>query len=183
MTYIKSYTYGHLFHLDLPGYYQFVTFRTRDSIDYYIKKIFSYNIEESEKQQKIDNYSDTADKGAYLTGEVLQYLYDFLKGNDGKIYEIVSFAIMPNHVHLLINPLISISEAMRIIKGSSSRRINKILKKEGRFWAEDYYDKAVRDKKHFEVIYRYIRNNPLKLNNIGSAGLNLRYYSIYEKAG
>jgi hypothetical protein len=47
--------YSHLPHIDLVGYYQFVTFRTFDSIDEFIRKWdFSPAISNKEKQLKID---------------------------------------------------------------------------------------------------------------------------------
>lgn len=35
--------------------------------------------------------------------------------------------------------------------------------KSGKFWADDYYDKAVRGEKHLAVVYEYVKNNPLKI--------------------
>ena len=44
---------------------------------------------------------------------------------------------------------------------------------------DDYYDKAVRDEKQFELIYNYIKNNSLKL---GEAKASLpRFYGLYEE--
>ena len=45
----------------------------------------------------------------------------------------------------------------------------------GSFWAKNYYDKGIRDQAHFECVYRYIENNPLKLSDG-----DLRFYGIYS---
>jgi hypothetical protein len=182
--------YSHLPHIDLVGYYQFVTFRTFDSVDEFIRKWdFSPAISNKEKQLKIDEYLDTSINGAYLQDKVLEWLFEFLLQQDKKLYDLVAFAIMNNHVHILFKPLQSLSKVMQMIKGVSAKKINELLGKNGRFWADDYYDKAIRDEKHFWVVYEYIKNNPLKIDNRGTevplpksgAKATLpRFYGIYE---
>ncbi len=163
-------------HIDADGCYQFVTFRTNDSLDAYIASLLANNnLKSSHKQYKIDKYLDNSENGAYLNGVILKYLYDFIKTNDKTIYELISFSIMPNHVHLLFKQIQPISKTIKTIKATSAREINLLLKKSGNFWASDYYDKVIRDNEHFEKVYKYIQNNTLK------AGLNEneRFYSIY----
>jgi hypothetical protein len=182
--------FRHLPHIDLVGHYQFVTFRTFDSIDEFIRKWdFSPAISNKEKQLKIDEYLDTSINGAYLQDKVLEWLFEFLLQQDKKLYDLVAFAIMNNHVHILFKPLQSLSKVMQMIKGVSAKKINELLGKNGRFWADDYYDKAIRDEKHFWVVYEYIKNNPLKIDNRGTevplpksgAKATLpRFYGIYE---
>ncbi|MEA2072335.1 MAG: transposase, partial [Campylobacterota bacterium] len=146
-------------HIDIDGYYQFITFRTFDSIDSYLKKLYDTKKSNRQKQQDIDNYLDSSNSGAYLNDEVLEYLYDFLKTQDGKLYDLVAFCIMPNHIHLLLKPFDKLPKVMQKIKGSTAHHINKILNKSGKFWASNYYDKAIRDERHFIVVYEYIKNN------------------------
>ena len=155
--------YTHLPHVNIDGYYQFITFRTFDSVDEYVKKISSTNQPNQTKQQQIDDYLDSSTNGAYLNGKILEFLYEFLKSKDGVLCELVAFAIMNNHVHLLIKPLESLSKIVQSIKGGSAKIINEMIGKSGKFWADDYYDKVVRDEKHFAVVYEYIKNNPLKI--------------------
>ncbi|MDY0322010.1 MAG: transposase [Arcobacteraceae bacterium] len=186
---IKS-RFRHLPHIDLMGYYQFVTFRTFDSVDEFIRKWdFSPAVSNKEKQRKIDEYLDTSTNGAYLEGEVSEWLFEFLVSQDKKIYELVAFAIMNNHVHILFKPLESLSKVMQRVKGVSAKKINELLGKSGRFWADDYYDKAIRDERHFWVVYEYIKNNPLKIDKCGvetpllNSGTKVpppRFYGVYE---
>jgi len=156
--------HSHLPHIDIKGYYQFITFRTHDSVDNFVKKLTATDKPNKQKQQEIDDYLDSSQYGAYLNGAVLDYLYDFLKSKDGKLYELEAFAIMSNHVHLLIKPIEDLSKIMQILKGASAKTINEILGKSDKFWADDYYDKAIRDEKHFWMVYEYIKNNPLKIS-------------------
>ena len=62
-----------------------------------------------------------------------------------------------------IKPLEKLSLVMRKIKGKSAKELNEFLGRKGTFWLKDYDDKGIRDERHFGVVYRYIRNNPLKL--------------------
>ncbi|MCD6172402.1 MAG: transposase [Sulfurimonas sp.] len=164
-------------HIDAKGHYQFVTFRTNDSLDSFIQKLINdTTIKQPIKQYKIDNILDNSVKGAYLNKKVLIYLYNFLKELENEVYRLKCFVIMPNHVHILFEQLKPIDETIRVIKSKSAIAINRLLGKSGKFWAADYYDKVIRDEEHFRKVYEYIKNNSLKV------GLCLedRFYSVYE---
>ena len=51
---------------------------------------------------------------------------------------------------------------MKDIKGFSARSINKLLGETGKVWQPDYFDRYIRDAKHFATAVRYIENNPVK---------------------
>ena len=172
---MSSQRFNNLPHLDLAGHYQFVTFRTHDSIDDYLKKIAQETTDPRRRQYRIDQHLDHSSDGAYLHGEVLTYLRDYLLEQHGKLYDLVCFSIMPNHVHILFNQKRNLSTTLKIIKGSTAHAINTILNRKGTFWESSYYDKAIRNEDHFVQTYEYIKNNPLK------AGLDReRFVSVYE---
>ena len=167
--------FSNLPHVDMIGHYQFVTFRTHDSISEFLKKLSNENIDTSLKQYKIDTYLDSSQNGCYLNGEVLKYLKNFFMQQDGVLYELIAFCIMPNHIHILFKQKKELGIIMKSLKGGSSNGINKLLCKKGRFWESSYYDKVLRDEKHFILTYEYIKNNPLKV------GLDKdRFYGVYE---
>ncbi|NOQ14526.1 MAG: hypothetical protein GQ583_08650 [Methyloprofundus sp.] len=170
--------YNHLPHIDISNYYQFITFRTHDSIDGFIKKLVSQHMPNNKKQMTVDTYLDRSHNGAYLHGDVVLFLSEFFISKEGILYELIAFSIMPNHIHLLILPLKPLPFIMQSIKGASAKIINEMLGKGGKFWASDYYDKAVRDEKHFVLVYEYIKNNPLKLSEAKPS--SSRFYGIYE---
>lgn len=165
-------------HKDITGYYQFITFRTHDSVDQFVKKLAQQNLPKKKQQLAIDQYLDQSSNGAYLNGEVLQLLNNYLKEKDNVIYELYCFCIMPNHVHLLIKPLTKLATVMQQIKGGSAKLINEKMGYKGKFWAREYYDKLIRDEKHFDVVYQYIKNNPAVLNEAKAS--SPRFYSKYE---
>ena len=167
--------HSNLPHIDLIGYYQFVTFRTFDSVDDFLKRYRKVDLSLSKKEYIIDKYLDSSKNGRYLEGKVLEFMYSFLKYLDSTYYELVAFAIMPNHIHILFKQIKPLKETINIIKGISAKEINSILKREGKFWDNGYFDKVIRDTKHFEITYNYIKNNPLKVN----LDIDKRFYGIY----
>jgi hypothetical protein len=46
-------------------------------------------------------------------------------------------------------------------KSFPSKEANKLLKRSGRFWMEEYYDRYIRNEKHFEAEKYYIEQNPV----------------------
>jgi len=66
---------------------------------------------------------------------------------------------------------------MQKIKGATAFYINKHLASKGHFWGKSYFDKAIRDEKHFNVVYEYIKNNAVKAGLIDA---DLRFYGVYE---
>ena len=164
-------------HINLHDYYQFITFRTQDSIDSYIHKIQDdKNLNNKVKQYKIDEYLDKSNKGAYLFGKNIEIVKNvILNSEKNSIYEIEAFCIMPNHVHLLIKQKDDLSKIMKYIKGKSAIEINKNLNKSSKFWLNNYFDKLIRDKKHYDLVYEYIMNNPKK------AGLLDEEERVYSK--
>jgi REP element-mobilizing transposase RayT len=170
----------HLPHLDLANHYQFITFRTHDSQDQYLKKLTKQNLENSQQQLTIDQYLDLSHNGAYLNGKVLLLLSQYIKAGDRTWYELVAYCIMPNHVHLLIKPLDKLPKVMQRLKGGSAKLINELMNKNGRLWASDYYDKLIRDENHFVVVYKYIKNNAVALCEAKASPP--RFYGIYENS-
>ena len=71
---------------------------------------------------------------------------------------------MPNHVHVLATPLgnHSLSGIVHSWKSYTASQANKMLKRKGKFWHEDYFDRFVRDEDHFVEIVKYIHWNPVK---------------------
>jgi len=169
--------HSNLPHISLKGYYQFVTFRTYDSIDSFILKLSAIILPDKIKQYKIDRYLDFSHNGRYLNDNILLYLRDYLLSCDGKLFELIAFSIMPNHIHLLFRETIPLTKVMQTFKGTTAFEINKMLKKSGKFWANGYFDRLIRDQKHFEITYNYIKNNAPKA---GLKDCKDRFYGIYN---
>src|ERR1041385_5953794 len=76
---------------------------------------------------------------------------DTLRHFEGERDVMISFAVMPNHVHGLFvqNPEWPLEKLLRSWKGFTARKINKLLDRCGGLWQRDYFDRLVRDQKHF----------------------------------
>jgi REP element-mobilizing transposase RayT len=77
-------------------------------------------------------------------------------------YELHAWVIMPNHVHLLFTPQVSLSRLLGALKSASAKRANMLLGRTGQpFWQDESYDRLVRNHNEFRQIQRYIENNPV----------------------
>ena len=74
------------------------------------------------------------------------------------------FAVMPNHVHVLLRPNagFELEDMLHSIKSFTANRINKIVGEEGPLWQKESYDHIVRDGEELRLIQNYIRSNPEK---------------------
>jgi REP element-mobilizing transposase RayT len=70
---------------------------------------------------------------------------------------------MPNHVHLLVEVWQTPqSILLHKWKSYSTHQINRVLHREGKLWQDDYWDRYMRDEKHFVKVRDYIETNPVK---------------------
>ena len=106
---------------------------------------------------------------AKIVGEALRYF-------DGSRLALISCVVMPNHVHALFvqNADWPLEKLLRSWKSFSSRKINSLVDRDGSVWQRDYFDRLVRDEKHFANCVRYIRRNPVK------ASLRSGEFIVYE---
>jgi len=78
-------------------------------------------------------------------------------------YKLFAYVIMPDHIHLLIQPEgdKKISKILNQIKGVSSRKINLILRQD-HIWQKGFYDFTIHRDKKFQEEFNYIHFNPVK---------------------
>jgi REP-associated tyrosine transposase len=77
-------------------------------------------------------------------------------------YLLHEFVIMPDHVHLLISPTVTLERSMQMIKGGFSFRARKELGFGGEIWQASFYDRRVRDLDEYVAFRKYIHLNPVK---------------------
>jgi putative transposase len=84
------------------------------------------------------------------------------KANAQGLFQLRSYVVMANHVHVLLTPLSPIAEITQRIKGPTSRRANLILSHTGtRFWQDESFDRWVRNPGEWQRIRAYIERNPV----------------------
>jgi len=115
--------------------------------------------------QQIDEWLDQGAGSCLLRDPAnAKTVADALRHFDGERYELASFVVMPNHVHVLFRPLSGhlIPEIVKSWKGFTAREINQRMGTKGALWQEEYWDRLVRSERHFLKYADYIRENPVK---------------------
>lgn len=108
---------------------------------------------------------------ADLVAETIRY-------RDGKDYDLATYCILPNHVHLvfgigkheMFGPVGQIanlsnkelSKIMQSLKRYTATRANEILRRSGEFWQDESYDHVIRNEAELEKIVKYVAYNPVK---------------------
>jgi len=82
--------------------------------------------------------------------------------DDDKTYELLAYCLMPDHVHVVLRPRISIATIVQTWKSVSARHINAALKRNGRVWQEQYFDRLIRDERELRETVEYVLTNPQK---------------------
>ena len=186
----------HLPHWHQPGVYCSVTWRMGDSLPREVLEEWSAERDawlrqhpepwtEAIELEYFDRFSRRMDKWLdagkgscpFRTPELARIVGDTLQHFDGQHFEMVSYVVMPNHVHVLFRPLgeHTVGEIVKSWKSFSAREVNKRLGKKGALWMDEYWDRLIRDEAHFEQVVDYIRNNPVE------GGLKKGEYLLYEK--
>ncbi len=77
-------------------------------------------------------------------------------------YDLGSWVLMPNHVHLLLKPGDTLPRQIAWLKGRTAFEANRVMKRSGSFWAKDYFDHWIRNRDEWEKVIRYVERNPVK---------------------
>jgi putative transposase len=85
-------------------------------------------------------------------------------------FEVLAYVIMPNHVHLLIEPQTALARITAGIKGATAKQANSFLRRSGEvFWQCESFDHWIRTPVEAERIRRYIEDNPVRAHLVSSA--------------
>ena len=186
--YRPVYTYTrNLPHWRQEGATYFVTFRLADALPQVkldelklIKEKWEREIESKqtreEKKAAWEAYARTAfekserwlDRGygrCLLQSETVQRLAGkVLTFFDGTKYELGSYVVMPNHIHLIVRPFAGneLEQILQSRKRKLSREINELSRRRGQLWQEESHDRIVRDSEHLWRCIQYVGKNPKK---------------------
>lgn len=168
---------GYIPHWEAGEVPQSITFRLADSLPAVVLERWRNelaHLEESEatakRRMRIESVLDSGHGNALLADARVAELVEYsLLFSDGDRYRLHAWTIMPNHVHVLASPLgtHSLSEILQVWKSFTARRANEILGRKGRFWAPEYFDRAIRDEGHYAHAMAYIAMNPVKAGLCG----------------
>ena len=182
---VKFFDGGCLPHRHQDGKLQFVTFRLADSLPQSRLKEIKHSKELFEKEHPKPWDRATSIKYWNEVGRLSEkYLHaccgscclkdsrvrtileNVIMQNNGVLYTIVAYVIMPNHVHMLIVPhgANKVNELLGGIKRLASLRINRLLGRKGALWQSESYDRIVRSEEDLKYNRNYIKSNPCFLN-------------------
>ncbi|HSP64322.1 MAG TPA: transposase [Pyrinomonadaceae bacterium] len=162
---------GYLPHFDaeLP---QFITFRLHDSLPQSVLLGWQEELKHQKGEpvqalmrRRVEAYLDQGHGSCYLKeSRVAKVVQDALLFHDLTKYRLAAWCVMPDHVHMLCTPCIghSLAEIAHSLKSFTSKEANKIINRKGRFWQKEYFDRYIRNARHYAKVVWYIENNPVK---------------------
>ncbi|WDE97323.1 transposase [Lentisphaera profundi] len=142
-----------------------------------------------DKRKIIEKYLDSGYGSCLLkdsrTAAILVEGWRFF---DTERYDLIAYVVMPNHVHLLIKTYEgwSMGDLVKSWKRASTKSIRHLyradckselpagfhpgLLKEGKsFWQREYWDRFIRDERHYYATIDYIHHNTVKANLVNKA--------------
>jgi len=161
---------GYLPHFDGGSTTQTIILRLADSLPKNIHAQLAKADDASSRHKYLDSMIDRG-HGSYLLKDPLnaELVQDALSFFDGQRYRLIAWVIMPNHVHAMIEQMEGhrLGEIIHSWKRFTANRINGRRGVTGAVWAEDYFDRYIRDADHYERMVAYIENNPVKAGLVG----------------
>ncbi|MCL2878038.1 MAG: transposase [Acidobacteria bacterium] len=174
---------GYLPHCNETGFTQLITFRLYDSVPAKVIEQWQKELKTTpgltncdsrkiELLRRVEKYED-AGHGECLLGhpEIAEIVKKNMLFFDGERYRLLEWCIMPNHVHVLIQPvngwlLADIVHSWKSFTGHAAKEIFNLTRP---FWKREYHDRFIRDEKHFENARNYIRQNPVTARLVRNA--------------
>ena len=163
---------GYIPHFDVVEQLQMITYRLEDSLPREILIQIEDELKQVDRSQKpierirkIEEYLDRGAGSCILQAEsIAQMVEENLLHFDRSKYELHAWVIMPNHVHILLTQRqdISLSEIVHSWKSYTAKKANAILGRQSTIWQREYFDRQIRDERHFRASVNYIHNNPVK---------------------
>ena len=163
---------GYLPHFDGRAIPQFITLHLADSIPKKVIECWKQELRHLDDEQdrillqkRIERYLDQGYGSTFLKNkDVAKIVQDSLLKFDGLRYNLFSWVVMPNHTHSLLTRFDDweLEQLMHSHKSYTAHEANKLLKRTGQFWMDEYFDRYMRNAEHFQNTVRYIENNPVK---------------------
>ena len=163
---------GYLPHFDGTAKPQSITLHLADSIPVSVinrwkreLKAKSYEQERILLQRRIEKYLDMGYGSAALKQtSIAKMVQDSLLKYEGSRYQSFAWVVMPNHLHWLMKRSDDqeLEDILQSFKSYTAHAANKMLSRSGKFWMDEYFDRHIRNERHFAATFRYIEQNPVK---------------------
>ena len=108
----------------------------------------------------------------HLSEKAREIVLESLQRWKDRRYELYAACVMPDHVHLLIEPMIerqgtagkpiffSLSKILHSIKSFTANRINKVENRSEPVWETESFDRLIRSESDLQEKFHYITRNP-----------------------
>jgi len=119
--------------------------------------------------QHIDQYLKAGHGECYLAKPAIaEIVANALNFFNGQRYILHAWCIMPNHVHVIIEPILThaLSDIIHSWKSFTANKANKLLHLNDSFWQKDTYNHIIRSASEYGLQIDYTWENPDK------AGIN-----------
>lgn len=170
------YSRGYVPHLDAQGVLQSVTFRLADSLPQEKLRQLELDLKELSEDEhyrvrrmQIESWLDSGMGCCALQHPAIaETLENALMHFDGERYRLICWAIMPNHVHVVLEPLADLGRIVQSWKSFVARRAMETKDRLAltipgpRFWMRDYWDRYIRNEAHLRAVVEYVHQNPVK---------------------
>ncbi len=166
------------YHRNLPHYIPndapyFITFRLADTLPQSVREDRSRRGQDGITFRELDAHLDRGHGPTWLRETAIaEIVKEALHYRDGVEYELLTYTIMPNHVHLVIvlDRELQLYKVLQSLKRHTARQCNKLLGRTGDFWQHESYDHVVRDGELGRIIF-YVLRNPVKAGLAATARL------------
>ncbi len=132
-----------------------------------------------EFSHRLDAWLDAGHGSCVLRQQaVRQIVADAFAHFDGQRYDLISYVIMPNHVHVLfrLRPSHHLAVVIHSWKSYTAKAIHKLLGSAGSLWQPEYWDRLIRNESQLQTCLAYIRDNPAK------AKLRNGEFALFERS-
>jgi REP element-mobilizing transposase RayT len=168
---------GYLPHFDGSDCMQHVTIHLADSLPKHVVKQMEQALQlipeherDSERRKRIEAWIDAGHGRCDLRHPDVAAMVELaLLFFDQLRYRLLAWVVMPNHVHILVQPLPGWTLAAIVAswKKFTAARIADCRRHRGEsiappIWHREYWDRYIRDERHYAQTIAYIHDNPVK---------------------
>jgi putative transposase len=172
---------GYLPHCDHPGLLQSITYHLADSLPAATLRQMDAELRtlppgprDTERRRRVEAWLDACHGSCVLRqAEAAACVVDTWRHFAGERYDLIAWVVMPNHVHVLVRVYegVPLAKIVQSWKSYTGRRIRAMMEEclagarrpqiEG-VWMREYWDRYIRNERHFQMVVNYIHQNPVK---------------------
>lgn len=175
---------GYLPHFECSAVAQHVTFHLADSLPQTVLLRFEAELKtlpaekrDVERRKRMDACIDAGHGSCVLRKpDIADMVQRSLLIFDSQRYRLLAWVVMPNHVHVLFQPMNgwTVAKIVASWKKFTAHKICDDRRNSGEepgapVWHREYWDRYIRDQRHFEQAIWYIHQNPVKAGLAASA--------------